>query len=280
MERVRQEMTRKYLVFDIETVPNDEAGWTPPEDNPGDFPPIPAHKIVSIGGMLIQLTPAGFGNQSDNKVLWLGNFGKPDDEISIIHEFLKMIDAEQPDLVSYNGRGFDLAVIEHRCMRFGLQCTSLFDWNLRNRYKPDGHLDLLDQLTNYGASRRSSLAHVCAALGMPGKMDVDGTQVSDMIKEGKQQEVDSYCMCDVVETAWLLVRFMHMKGTINTETNYNSIHNIAIAAIDTGNEMLAKLVGLTNLNRLDLEELLEYSDKRGTTIEEDDDDDDDDGLPF
>ena len=244
----------KYLVFDIETIPNEEADWKPPEDRTDAFPPIPAHKIVSIGGMLLQGdTNHGYG-QGLNKVFWLGNFGTPGDEVSIIKEFLRMHEDENPDLVSFNGRGFDLPVIEHRCMRFGIECSSLYNWNLRYRFKNDGHLDLQDVLSNYGSSGRSKLAHICAALGIPGKMDVDGSKVSDMIKEGRQKEVDSYCLCDVVETAWLLIRYLHMTGDITSTTNYNIIHAIKTAALGANDEMLTKLVGLTNIDRLSLEE--------------------------
>ena len=275
----------KYLIFDIETIPDPEHPWKPPEDKPDQFPPIPVHKIVSIGGMLLSVDEVQ--GSAKNKVLWFGNFGTPDDEISIILEFLKMCDDEMPDLISYNGRGFDLPVIEHRCMRWGIQAPFLFEWNLRNRFKEQGHMDLQDILTNFGASFRSKLSDICVALGMPGKMEVDGSKVDEMISEGKQEEVDSYCLCDVAETAWLLIRFLHLRGHISSIANHNAVHAIKSACLAKQDKMLDRLVNLTNIKRLSLEEqedVLEEA-KQGLLFElnkkeEEDDDDYDPDLPF
>jgi predicted PolB exonuclease-like 3'-5' exonuclease len=271
----------KYLVFDFETVPDPEHTWKPPEDQPDKFPPIPVHKIVSIGGMLISVDEVR--GSSKNKVLWFGNFGTPDDELSMILGFLKMCEDETPELISYNGRGFDLCVLEHRCMRWGVSAPYLFEWNLRNRFKEQGHMDLQDLLTNFGASFRSKLSDICVVLGMPGKMDVDGSKVDEMIAAGKQQEVDSYCLCDVAETAWLLIRFLHLRGDISSVTNYNAVHAIKSACIAKKDEMLDKLVEMTNIDRLSLEEQkesLEQS-KQGSLFEQTQEDDEDDpDIPF
>lgn len=273
----------KYLIFDIETIPDPEHPWIPPEDKPDQFPPIPVHKIVSIGGMLLSVEGIN-GEKKKNKVLWFGNFGKPDDEVSMIRGFLQMIDDEYPDLVSYNGRGFDLPVIEHRCMRWGIQAPHIFEWHLRNRFKEEGHLDLQDLLTNFGATFRSKLSDICSALGMPGKMDVDGSKVSDMIADGKQQDVDSYCLCDVAETAWLLIRFLHLRNIIPSVANFNLIHGIKSACLAKQDKMLEKLVAETNIDRLSLEEqedILKKSDKNlFSEIEENNDEEYDPDIPF
>lgn len=270
----------KYLIFDIETVPNEETGWTPPDDRPTAFPPIPAHKVVSIGGMLLSLDIIGY-RFSGNDVPWLGNFGDHQEgESSYILEFLEMIEEHTPTLVSYNGRGFDLPVIEHRCMRYGIKCAPLFEWNLRNRFKEKGHIDLQDMLTNFGASMRSQLGVVCASIGMPGKMDVDGGKVKELIARGEQETVDSYCLCDIGETAWLLVRWLHMKGEISDTTNHNAIHAIRSALLDRQDEMLDKLVKLTNIRRLSLEERddqLAEARQNGVSGEDDENDTD---IPF
>jgi len=271
----------KYLIFDFETVPDPEHNWKPPEDQPNKFPPIPVHKIVSIGGMLLSVNE--LGTDSKNKVLWFGNFGFPNDELSMILGFLKMCEHENPELVSYNGRGFDLCVLEHRCMRWGVSAPHIFEWNFRNRYKEQGHMDLQDLLTNFGASSRSKLADICVLLGMPGKMDVDGSKVSEMIAAGKQQEVDSYCLCDVVETAWLLVRFLHLRGDISTTTNYNVVHAIRTACIAKDDNMLNKLLELTNIDRLSLEDqkdVLEQAIRRSLADLPKEDNDYDPDLPF
>ena len=264
----------RYMIFDIESVPNPEAGWEPPKDKPDAFPPIPAHQIVSIGVLVLEIAARNAYDRVETKVLYFGNTGTPDDEPGMVHEFLELFDKYNPDLVSYNGRGFDLPVIEHRCMRFGIQCPQLFDWDLRNRFKKEGHLDLQDQLTNYGASMRSQLNIICKAIGMAGKMEVDGSKVDEMIAAGKQADVDAYCLCDVAETAWLLVRWLHVKEAINRRANHEAVHAIKDACLNAGPLMLKSLVDKTNIERLSLEEQL------GEMPVEEPQEDDDPELPF
>ncbi len=243
----------KYLIFDIETAPNGETSWKPPEEKPEAFPPIPEHKVVSISGMLLSLATE---NASDvqNRIMWFGTYGDPGDERSMILEFLEMFYEQRPNLVSYNGRGFDIPVILHRCMRYGIQCPEFFDRDFRYRFSMGGHIDLQDQLSDYGASMRSKLGYICQALGMPGKMDVSGGDVAQLHADGKQDVIDSYCMCDVAETAWLFIRFMHLMGQITDVTNHNAIHAIKSAMMGQNNEMLDKMIEETNLHRLSLEE--------------------------
>ena len=271
----------KYLFYDIETVPNEEVDWKPPEDKPDAFPPIPAHRIVSIAGMLMTIEEKN-GPPLKNQVLWFGNFGDPKEgERSMILEFLEMLDEHGPTLVSYNGRGFDLPVIEHRCMRFGIQCPYLFEWNLRNRYKEQGHIDMQDMLSNFGASMRSQLAVICQAIGMPGKMDVDGSKVDELIQNGEQQTVDSYCLCDVGELAWLFVRWLHMKGDISKVTNHNAIHSIKAGMQQKYDEMVNQLIERTNIQRLSLEERDEQLAEAGkASILQEGDEEEDPDIPF
>lgn len=268
----------KYLVFDIEAVPNDEAGWKPPEDKPDAFPPPPAWKIVSIGGMLLSLDLSSY---DPNKVLLFKNFGEPENEPSMLSQFIDLCSKERPVLVSYSGRRFDIPVIEQRCMRWGIQAPFLFSRGFRYRFQDDNHFDLVEQLSNYGTTWAGHLANNCAALGMPGKMDVSGDKVEELIKQGKQRDVDAYCLCDVAETAWLLVRYLHLRGDLSTTSNYNAVHAIRSACVAKDNPMLAKLVESTNIKRLSLEEqkpLLEQETKDDALRSIDEEDDPE--LPF
>lgn len=267
----------KYLIFDIEGVPNEKAKWVPPEDDKNPFPPPCGWKIVSIGGMLLSVDHS---SRDPNKVLYFGNFGEPGNEILMLTQFLAMCEEERPTLVSYYGRGYDLPVIEQRCIRWGIPAPFLFDWDLRYRFKEKGHMDLADLLSNYGSTRIGHLANNCAALGMPGKMDVDGTKVEEMIAAGKQREVDSYCLCDVAETAWLLVRFLHLQGKIGSVTNYNAVHAIKTACIAKDDPMLAKLVAETNIDRLSLEEQKPKLENNNQMCLLDPNEEDDPDLPF
>ena len=131
---------------------------------------------------------------------------------------------DRPVLVTYNGRGYDLPVLELAAFRVGL---SLPDWfNLdarsfeqnRNRYNTAAHLDLMDVLGNFGAARVDGglnlLSHV---LGKPGKSGMDGSKVDAMAAAGELAEINDYCRHDVLDTYFVFLRTRVLLGKITLE---------------------------------------------------------------
>jgi predicted PolB exonuclease-like 3'-5' exonuclease len=116
-------------------------------------------------------------------------------------------------LVTFNGRGFDMPMLELAAFRHGL---SLRDYCQRNRNRFGGnHLDLLDWLTNYGACRLvGGLNLLAKMLGKPGKMDVAGDQVYRLVSEGRLQEVNDYCLCDTLDTYFVFLRTRVLTGDL------------------------------------------------------------------
>ncbi|MEE2989055.1 MAG: 3'-5' exonuclease, partial [Planctomycetota bacterium] len=64
-----------------------------------------------------------------------------------------------PTLVSFNGRGFDIPLLELAAYRYGLNLKKWYAVHARsfdqprNRFNVASHLDLMEILTNHGASR-------------------------------------------------------------------------------------------------------------------------------
>ncbi len=129
-----------------------------------------------------------------------------------------------PVFVTFNGRGFDVPLMELSAFRFGL---SLDDWfpkharsyeQPRNRYNHDYHLDLCDLLTNYGATRFTGGLNLAAnLLGKPGKMEVQGDMVQDMYVQGKIELINQYCRCDVLDTYFVFLRTRVLVGEISLQ---------------------------------------------------------------
>ena len=127
----------------------------------------------------------------------------------------------EPTFVSFNGRTFDMPLMELAAFRFGISVPRWFAaggkaYELpRNRYNSEAHLDLQDLLTNYGASRFNGGLNLAASvLGKPGKMDVQGHMVQDMHDQGQLAEINDYCRCDVLDTYFVFLRTRVMIGQL------------------------------------------------------------------
>jgi 3'-5' exonuclease len=130
----------------------------------------------------------------------------------------------RPTLVSFNGRGFDLPMLELAAFRYGV---SLPGWFLarakssdqpRNRYNTAAHLDLMELLTNFGSSRFVGGLNLAAnLLGKPGKMDVQGHMVQDLFNAGRLAEINDYCRCDVLDTYFVFLRTRVLIGELSLD---------------------------------------------------------------
>lgn len=131
---------------------------------------------------------------------------------------------KQPSLVSFNGRSYDLPLLELSAYRYGVSIPEWFNiygksWEQpRHRYNQAAHFDLQDILTNFGATRLSGGLNLCANLvGRPGKMGVAGHMVQQMCDDGKLEQVNDYCRCDVLDTYFVLLRTAVVMGQITLE---------------------------------------------------------------
>ncbi|MBB75421.1 MAG: 3'-5' exonuclease [Planctomycetaceae bacterium] len=131
---------------------------------------------------------------------------------------------QRPTLVSFNGRTFDMPLMELAAFRFGLSIPTWFETKARtyeqprNRYNSRYHLDLHDLLTNYGASRFNGGLNLAAnLLGKPGKIDVQGDMVQDLFDQGKLVEINNYCRCDVLDTYFVFLRSMVLLGDLDLD---------------------------------------------------------------
>jgi predicted PolB exonuclease-like 3'-5' exonuclease len=98
----------------------------------------------------------------------------------------------RPTLVTFNGRTFDLPVLELAALRYGLSVGGWFDVSsksfeqARNRFNVTSHIDLQELLTNFGATRfPGGLTLAANLLGKPGKMETEGSMVQSMYDQGR-----------------------------------------------------------------------------------------------
>jgi predicted PolB exonuclease-like 3'-5' exonuclease len=122
-------------------------------------------------------------------------------------------------LVTFNGRGFDLPLLELAAFRYGVSVPSYFAGKSSVRYRyGDGHLDLFDFLSNHGAVRLvGGLNLFSKLLGKPGKVEASGDKVYDMYRAGKLQEINDYCCFDVLDTYFVFLRTRVLTGELTLE---------------------------------------------------------------
>jgi 3'-5' exonuclease len=227
-----------YLVLDIETIPDREL-FTPPETPTGverPFPPLYACKPIVIGVMWIG---------ADLGVKKIGTFGEGKDEAAMMADFADFMGKWRPQVVTWNGRGFDLPVLALRALRFGLD----FRWYYRGegyryRFTEEGHLDLCDVISDHGAARMTSLDGAARTIGLPGKQDgVDGSQVEGLFHAGQLDALRRYCLSDVVQTAFLFLRYRLVSGDLDRD-GYRHAASAMLATLETDGRFGRLLDGL------------------------------------
>ncbi len=236
-----------YLVFDIETVVDPDLPLAEGQDAT-KVPPAPHHRVVVLGALLLS------GSVPLPKRL--GIVGKEStDEATILREFAELVEKHRPTLVSYNGRGFDLPVIAARCLHHGIPFSAYYQVrDMRYRFTEAGHFDLMDYMTDFGATKAVRLDVMAKLVGMPGKVGVDGKDVGPLVHRGRIDEVRNYCLCDVVQTAAVLLRVQLLRGALS-RADYLTAMRALLAQIET-DERVVLLSPLLDLNRLLLGEPL------------------------
>jgi 3'-5' exonuclease len=221
------------LVFDIETIPDVKGlrairpEWKDLPDTEvaalamaarkertgSDFLPLHVHKVAAIACL--------FRDNDGVRVKALGEPG--DSEAKLIQDFFKVIERYTPNLVSWNGSGFDLQVLHYRGMVNGVQAPRYWDMgaddrdfkynNYLSRYHTR-HTDLMDLLALYNGRANAPLDELAKLCGFPGKLGMDGSQVWPAFLDGKLPEIRDYCETDVANTFLLYLRWQLMQGSL------------------------------------------------------------------
>ena len=218
------------LAFDIETVPDCEgirALYDLPADvadaevaevafqkrrtlTGSDFLPPHLQRVIVISCVL-----------RDDEGLKVFSIGEPDvAEGAAIQRFFEGINKYLPQIVSWNGRGFDIPVLVARGLIHGVTAACFWDTgsdnkdfrfsNYINRFH-DRHVDLMDVLSLYGGARGSPLDELSRLSGFPGKLGVGGAAVWDSYRRGEIAAIRDYCEADCANTYLLYLRFQMMR---------------------------------------------------------------------
>lgn len=228
------------LIFDIETIP-DVSGLRRLNDLPDSLPD------AEVAEFAFQRRRAASGNDFLPHLLQRvvtiscalyspGQFrvfslSEPDShEGEIIQRFFDGVEKYTPQLISWNGGGFDLPVLHYRGLLHGVVAPRYWDmgdgdyadsrdfkWNnYISRYHMR-HLDLMDLLALYQPRANAALDDLAKLMGYPGKLGMDGSAVWEAWQAGRIAEIRDYCETDVVNTSLVYLRFLQMQGVLDRE---------------------------------------------------------------
>lgn len=233
------------LTFDIETIP-DIAGLRRlhelPEaladaevaefafqkqraKNGSDFLPLHLQRVVVISCAL---------RNDEGFRVW--SLAEPKSgEGEIIQRFFEGIAKYTPNLVSWNGGGFDLPVLHYRGLIHGVTAARYWDmgeddrdfkWNNYISRYHTRHLDLMDLLAMYQPRANAPLDQLVKLMGLPGKLGMDGGAVWGAWLDGKIDAIRDYCETDVVNTYLVYLRFQKMRGNLTA-----AAHDAEVAVV-------------------------------------------------
>jgi 3'-5' exonuclease len=229
------------LVFDIETIP-DAAGLRAVSELPPDlgdeevvqwalqqrraavghdFLPLHLHRVVALSCVL----------SVPHQPLRIFSLAEPTcNEPTILQRFFDGIEKYTPQIVTWNGGGFDLPVLHYRSLIHRVKAPRY--WNQGEGHYPDSrdfkwnnyisryharHLDLMDLLALYQPRANAPLDELAKLMGFPGKLGMDGSKVWEAWQAGKAQEIQDYCETDVANTWLVYLGFEHMRGNLDAD---------------------------------------------------------------
>jgi predicted PolB exonuclease-like 3'-5' exonuclease len=232
------------LVFDIETVPDvalarrlhglhdltdEQVGqimFTKRLQETGsEFLSHEQHRIIAISVVM---------RARDSLRVWsLGDEAATEKEL--IERFYDGLDKYTPDLVSWNGAGFDLPVLHYRSLLHGVTASRYWETgendssfrysNYLSRFHWR-HMDLMDILSGFQGRGRASLDDVASLLGFPGKVGMKGADVWGAYLAGGLGRIRAYCETDVLNTYLVYLRFELVRGNLSAAEHAHEVERV------------------------------------------------------
>jgi predicted PolB exonuclease-like 3'-5' exonuclease len=249
------------LVFDIETVPDIELGRRlfqlsglsdeqvaqimfakRREETGGDFLSHEQHRVVAISVVM---------RSRDSLKVWsLGEQGST--EKDLIERFFDGLDKFTPDLVSWNGAGFDLPVLHYRSLLHSITAARYWETgdgdnsfrysNYLSRFHWR-HMDLMDILSGFQGRGRASLDDIAGLLGFPGKIGMHGADVWKVYLQGGIARIRAYCETDVLNTYLIYLRFELLRGNLSPAEHAQEVARVRKFLQESAGEHFKEFLG-------------------------------------
>ena len=162
-------------------------------------------KCIVIGIYDVEKEKSYVYYESDKKEEWNSEDGKvhykglPENEmLESFWRIAKRID----QFITFNGRNFDVPFLMMRSAMLEIRPTKNL---MGKRFDSSNHIDLLEQFTFYGVTRKFNLDFYCHAFGVasPKAKGVSGMEVKNLYEAGRIKDIAVYCAEDVNATSKL-----------------------------------------------------------------------------
>ena len=172
------------------------------------------HRIVAISAVM---------RHGEQFRVW--SLGTPEsDERDLLQRFFSGLERYSPRLVSWNGGGFDLPVIQYRSLLYRIDASHYWETgqndtsfrynNYLSRFH-ERHTDLMDVLAGYQPRASAPLDEIAMLCGFPGKMGMSGAKVWDAYQQGRIGEIRDYCETDVLNTYLVYLAWERNRGNLD-----------------------------------------------------------------
>jgi predicted PolB exonuclease-like 3'-5' exonuclease len=240
------------LCFDIETIPDVEFGrrlydlkglddeavgrimrFKQKQARGTDFLPLAQQRVLVISAVLRQ--------RDELHIFSLGQALAS--EAEIVRRFFDGLERHSPELVSWNGSGFDLPVLHYRALKHGINAARYWETGDEDReFRYNNylsrfhwrHIDLMDVLAGFQIGGRASLDQVAQLIGLPGKLGMSGGQVWDEYLAGNERAIQNYCETDAVNTYLVFLRFQLIRGLLDQSSYELEIDRLRRKLIELG----------------------------------------------
>ena len=200
-----------------------------------DFLPLHLQRVVAIACAL---------REGDSFRCWA--LGSADEgEAVLIRRFFDGIEKYTPQLVSWNGGGFDMPVLQYRGLLHGVAAPRYWEMGDEDRdFRYNNyiarfhmrHTDLMDVLSLYQNRGQASLDDMARLLGFPGKLGLDGSKVWEAYQDGQIESIRDYCATDAANTYLVFQRFQLFRGLCDEEQYKKELELVRDALAKSGEQ--------------------------------------------
>ena len=248
------------LVFDIETIPDTDLGrrlhgvedlsdadvakimfFKQRQARGTEFLPVSQHRVVAISVVL--------RTRDDLHVFTLGDEDASEKEI--LRRFFDGMARYSPELVTWNGQGFDLPVLHYRALLHGVNAERYWETGDNDReFRYNNylsrfhwrHLDIMDVLSGFHPGARASLDNTAALLGFPGKLGMSGDKVWEKYLAGELTAIRDYCETDALNTYLVYLRFQLMRRALDEARYALELDRLKAKLRDSGRSHLKRFL--------------------------------------